>query len=78
VAPCSAAGAIEKTAPGASGAGIAVATSISFRLVQAARFTPTSSTWMNLVERFFADLDAAVIQTGSFASVGELVRDIGA
>src|SRR5258705_1921761 len=41
-------------------------------------FTPTSSSWMNLVERFFADLDADVIRTGSFASVGELVRDIEA
>jgi len=41
-------------------------------------FTPTSSSWMNLVERFFADLDADVIRTGSFASVGELIRDIEA
>jgi hypothetical protein len=32
----------------------------------------------NLVERFLADLDADVIRTGSFASVGELVRDIEA
>lgn len=43
-----------------------------------AHFTPTSSSWMNLVERFFADLTADVIRTGSFASVGELVRDIEA
>ena len=41
-------------------------------------FTPTSSSWMNLVERFFADLTADVIRTGSFASVGELARDIEA
>jgi transposase len=41
-------------------------------------FTPTSSSWMNLVERFFADLTEDVIRTGSFASVGELVRDIDA
>lgn len=41
-------------------------------------FTPTSSSWMNLVERFFADLDADVIRTGSFGSVAELVRDIEA
>jgi transposase len=41
-------------------------------------FTPTSSSWMNLVERFFADLTADVIRTGSFASIGELVRDIKA
>ena len=41
-------------------------------------FTPTSSSWMNLVERFFADLTEDVIRTGSFASVGELVSDIKA
>ena len=41
-------------------------------------FTPTSSSWMNLVERFFADLTADVIRAGSFASIGELVRDIDA
>jgi hypothetical protein len=41
-------------------------------------FTPTSSSWMNLVERFFADLTADVIRTGSFGSVAELVRDIKA
>ena len=34
-------------------------------------FTPTSSSWLNLVERFFADL-TAVIRDGSFASLGEL------
>ena len=32
----------------------------------------------NLVERFFADLTADVIRAGSFASIGELVRDIEA
>jgi hypothetical protein len=32
----------------------------------------------NLVERFFADLTADVIRSGSFASIGELVRDIEA
>lgn len=41
-------------------------------------FTPTSSSWMNLVERFFADLTADVIRTGSFRSVKELVNDIKA
>ena len=41
-------------------------------------FTPTSSSWMNLVERFFADLTEDVIRTGSFGSVVELVRDIKA
>lgn len=41
-------------------------------------FTPTSSSWMNLVERFFADLTEDVIRAGSFSSVRELVRDIKA
>jgi transposase len=39
-------------------------------------FTPTSSSWLNLVERFFADLTEDVIRSGSFASVKELVDDI--
>ncbi len=39
-------------------------------------FTPTSSSWMNLVERFFADLTADCIREGSFASVRELVNAI--
>ena len=41
-------------------------------------FTPTSSSWLNLVERFFADLTGDVIRAGSFASVNDLVRDINA
>ena len=41
-------------------------------------FAPTSSSWMNLVERFFADLTEDVIRTGSFAPAGELVSDINA
>jgi len=41
-------------------------------------FTPTSSSWLNLVERFFADLTGDVIRAGSFASVKELVADIQA
>lgn len=39
-------------------------------------FTPTSSSWLNLVERFFADLTGDVIRAGSFGSVRELVADI--
>jgi transposase len=39
-------------------------------------FTPTSSSWLNLVERFFADLTGDVIRAGSFTSVKELVADI--
>src|ERR1700742_1134387 len=40
------------------------------------RSQPGGSSWMNLVERFFADLTGDVIRHGSFASVRELVRDI--
>lgn len=39
-------------------------------------FTPTSSSWMNLVERFFRDLTVDCVRDGSFASVGELVESI--
>lgn len=41
-------------------------------------FTPTSSSWMNLVERFFRDLTEDVIREGSFTHVKELVADIEA
>jgi len=37
-------------------------------------FTPTSSSWLNLVERFFRDLTEDVVREGSFQSVGQLVR----
>ena len=39
-------------------------------------FTPTSSSWMNLVERFFRDLTEDVVREGSFTSVDELVQAI--
>ena len=39
-------------------------------------FTPTGSSWLNLVERFFRQLTDDVIRDGSFASVGELVTAI--
>ena len=39
-------------------------------------FTPTSSSWLNLVERFFRDLTEEVVREGSFRSVGELIRTI--
>jgi len=39
-------------------------------------FTPTSSSWMNLVERFFRDLTEDVVREGSFTSVVELVQAI--
>ena len=41
-------------------------------------FTPTSSSWMNMVERFFRDLSEDVIRHGSFAHVNELKEDIEA
>jgi len=39
-------------------------------------FTPTSSSWLNLVERFFRDLTEEVVREGSFQSVQALVRTI--
>lgn len=39
-------------------------------------FTPTSSSWLNLVERFFGELTEDVVRYGSFASVSQLVQDI--
>lgn len=41
-------------------------------------FTPTSSSWMNLVERFFRDLTEDAVREGSFASVTELAQAIQA
>jgi transposase len=37
---------------------------------------PTSSSWLNLVERWFRDLTQKRIRRGAFTSVGELVRAI--
>ena len=39
-------------------------------------FVPTSSSWMNLVERFFRDITQDVIRDGSFSSVKDLVQAI--
>ena len=39
-------------------------------------FTPTSASWLNLVERFFRDLSQDVVLPGSFGSVEELVQAI--
>jgi len=39
-------------------------------------FTPTGSSWLNLVERFFADITQDAIRDGSFASVRQLVDAI--
>jgi len=41
-------------------------------------FTPTSSSWLNLVERFIGEITQDVIREGSFASVKALVNDIEA
>jgi len=40
--------------------------------------TPTSSSWMNLVERFFRDLTEDVVRRGSFTSTQELTAAISA
>ena len=39
-------------------------------------FTPTGSSWLNLVERFFRQLTDDVVRDGSFTSVSELVTAI--
>jgi len=44
----------------------------------ALHFTPTSSSWMNLVERFFRDLTVDCVRDGSFTSVKDLAREIEA
>jgi putative transposase len=39
-------------------------------------FTPTYSSWLNLVERFFALITDMAIRRGSFSSVKDLVQKI--
>jgi transposase len=39
-------------------------------------FTPTCSSWLNLVERWFRDLSQKRIRRGSFDSVGALIAAI--
>jgi hypothetical protein len=41
-------------------------------------FVPTSSSWLNLVERWFGELDAKAIRRGVFRSVEELKTSIDA
>jgi hypothetical protein len=41
-------------------------------------FIPTSSSWLNLVERWFARITNEAIRRGSFDSVGQLERAINA
>ena len=39
-------------------------------------FTPTSASWLNLVERFFAEITDKSIRRGVFRSVSELQQAI--
>jgi len=39
-------------------------------------FTPTSSSWLNLVERWFRDITDQRIRRGTFRSVGQLIQAI--
>lgn len=39
-------------------------------------FTPTGSSWLNLVERFFADLTEDCVRSGSFTGVRKLIQAI--
>jgi DDE superfamily endonuclease len=39
-------------------------------------FTPTSSSWLNLVERWFRELTDKVLRCGSFNSVPDLIAAI--
>jgi hypothetical protein len=41
-------------------------------------FTPTSSSWLNLVERWFRDLTQRRLRRGTFRSVKQLVSAIEA
>ena len=40
-------------------------------------FTPTSSSWLNMVERFFRDLTEQRLRRGIFRDVEELIMAIG-
>jgi transposase len=41
-----------------------------------AHFTPTSSSWLNQVERWFAEITRRCIRRGTFRSVRDLIRAI--
>jgi transposase len=41
-------------------------------------FVPTSSSWLNMVERWFRDLTDKRLRRGSFSSVSELISAVGA
>jgi hypothetical protein len=66
-------GEVWKIAPGRGRAGVAEEAS---PLV--CRFVPTSSSWLNLVERWFRELTEKAIRRGSFMSVPDLKRAIEA
>jgi len=40
-------------------------------------FTPTSTSWLNMVERFFRDLSEQRLRRGIFRDVEELIMAIG-
>jgi hypothetical protein len=39
-------------------------------------FTPTSSSWLNQVERWFAEITRKKIRRGTFRSVRDLIKEI--
>ena len=39
-------------------------------------FTPTSSSWLNQIERWFVEITRKRIRRGTFRSVGELIKAI--
>ncbi len=39
-------------------------------------FTPTSASWLNMVERFFREITEKAIRRGAFGSVDELIKEI--
>src|SRR5467141_2642553 len=39
-------------------------------------FTPTSASWLNMVERFFRDITQKQIRRGCFANVAQLIETI--
>ncbi len=39
-------------------------------------YTPTSSSWLNLVERFFGEITRNSVRDGSFTSVKELEKSM--
>jgi hypothetical protein len=41
-------------------------------------FTPTSASWLNIVERFFRDITTERLRRGVFTSVPELIEAIEA